>query len=110
MSYKCLNIRFDSKYSVYSRTKELIQFIKSIPELKQTDNIQFVNKDNYPWGVISLIKCDEQGCFSFDKGEYFEEVNLIEVLFSDTEESLSHYLKIGTSIANKMNWEIVEDH
>jgi len=109
MTYTSINIRFDSKYSVYTKTKELIEFIKTIPELMQTDKIQFGNKDNYPWGVISLIKCDEHGCFSFDKAEYLEEVNLLEILFDDKEESLNHYLEIGTRIANKMNWEIVED-
>ena len=109
MNYRCLNIRFDSKHSININTVELIAFIKSFPELKQTDKVQFKNIDDYPWGVISLLKCDENGCFSLDKDEYFEQVNLIELLFSDTKELLSYYLEIGTRIAEKMNWELMDD-
>lgn len=109
MAYKYLNIRFDSKYSMYKHTMRLIEFIKTIPELKQTDKVQFKNADDYPWGVISLIKCDKHGNFSLNKRECFAEVNLIEILFFDTDESLKHYLEIGTRIANKMNWEIVDE-
>ncbi len=109
MSYKYLNIRFDSKYSIETDTKELLDFIKRIPEVKQTDKVQFENKTNFPWGVISLIKCDQRGCFSIDKGQYFEMVNLVELLFSDNQESLTHYQKIGTEIANQLNWELIDD-
>ena len=109
MAYKYLNIRFDSKYSVYINTTELIEFIKTILEVEQTDKVQFKNKGDYPWGVISLIKCDKHGNFSLDKDQYFEKINLIEILFLDTDESLKHYLEIGTRIAKKINWEIVDE-
>ncbi|WP_103070124.1 hypothetical protein [Aquimarina sediminis] len=95
---------------MYTNTIELVEFIKTIPELKQTDKVQFENTDDCPWGVVSLIKCDDHGCFSFDKKKHVAQVNLIELLFSDTEESLSHYLEIGTRIAKKLDWKISDDH
>jgi len=109
MTYRYLNIRFDSKYSLDTDTTKLIEFIKTMSELKQTDKVQFENTETYPWGVISLIKCDERGCFSLEKGKYVAQANLIELLFSDTEESLSHYLEIGAKIAKKINWEINDE-
>ncbi|NME72758.1 hypothetical protein [Flammeovirga aprica] len=110
MTYGYLNIRFDSKYSKDLNTKDLILIIKKIDGLTRKDKCQFENAENFPWLVLSLINCNDRGNFSIDEGEYFEKINLIELIFSDNQESYDVYFLIGKDIANKINWEVIDDH
>lgn len=107
--YKYLNIRYDSSYTHFLRTDSIINFINDFEEVKQTDKVQFESNTDYPWGVISLIHCDEKGLYSIEQGEYFEKVNLIEIICSDNIESFEHYLKVASRIAKRINWELVDD-
>lgn len=109
MTYSYLNIRFNSTYSKIIQTEKIIPFVNSLIELKQTDKVQFKNTEPYPWGVVSLVKCSDRGNYSLDTGEYFEFVNLIELLFLDKEDSRDHYIKLGAKIARKLQWEMIDD-
>jgi hypothetical protein len=110
MTYRYLNIRFDSKYSKDLNTKDVILIIEKIDGLTRKDKCQFENVENFPWLVLSLIKCNDRGNFSIDKGEYFEKINLIELIFSDNQESYDVYAPVAKEIANKINWEVIDDH
>ena len=103
-----LNVRFDSAYSREVATAKLLDLVQTFPELKQIDKLQFENKEGFPYGIVSLIQCDAQGCFSFNRGDYFENVNLVEFLIPDTEEAVSHYLKLAKRITEMLQWELVD--
>jgi hypothetical protein len=108
--YRYLNIRFNSKYSRNLNTKDVIPVINKINGLARKDKCKFENDDNLPWLVLSLVKCNERGNYSIDEGEYFEEINLIEFIFAEDEESYNTYITIAKEIAHKFNWEVVDDH
>lgn len=109
MSYSYWNIRFDSDYSLEVETGKVIDFIQTFPELKQTDKLEFKSQDNYPWGILSLIKCDNRGCFGFGEGHYFDKINLIQIIFADEIDSFDYYYALGLKITEEMNWEMIDD-
>ena len=110
MIYKYLNIRYDSRYSKAIKTESVIKLIEKIDCIQRKGKIQFENKIEYPWLVLSLIKCNEKGNFSFNGGDYFEEINLIELIIVDNEESISKYQPIAKQIAKQIDWEVIDDH
>jgi len=108
MTYRYLNIRFDKEYSDKLNTEDVIKIVNGISGLVQTDKCQFENQKDFPWLVLSLIKCNEFGNYSIDKGEYFQKINLIELLFNDCDESFNTYFPIAKQIAETINWEVLD--
>lgn len=108
MIYKYLSIRFDEKYSGILKTEDVIKLLIGFPGLHQTDKCQFENKEGEPWLVLSLIKCDAHGCYSINKGEYFSNINLIELVFNDSDISFNTYFPLAKRIAESINWEVFD--
>ncbi len=49
--YYYLNIFHDEELSVHCNTKELIHFLKTMPELKQTGDFTFSNNSRFPLSI-----------------------------------------------------------
>lgn len=106
--YTYFEIRYDSKYSQFIDTQRVLKYISSLDELVLVDKIQYKNRPDLPWGVVTLVKANERGNYSYDKGEYFEKINLIEMILKDDPNSFDHYLGIGKRIAKNLNWELMD--
>ena len=107
-SYTYFELRYDSNYSRTIDTEEVLDYISSLDELVRVDKIQYKNKPELPWGIVTLIMASEKGNYSYDKGEYFEKINLIEMILKDDSNSFDHYLGIGERIAKNLNWELMD--
>jgi hypothetical protein len=109
--YYYLNIFHDAELTVYFNTKELIDFLKTIPELKQTGNFTFSNSPQFPI-YINLILLYARHLNSWnDNDTNQQKTNLITIVCTkDNPENFELLKSIFIKIATFINWQLEDEH
>lgn len=103
-----LTIRSDSEYSQFTASTPLVEFLKAVPELRQTDPVSFESAIGSPWIIVTLAKCNSNGSYN-STGEFLSQVNVVELICSQHEVS-SWYDALACRIAAFLGWSAFEDH
>lgn len=102
-----LTIRSDADYSRSADAERLAAFLRSLPELVQTDVNTFANAPGQPW-VSLVIAMSNRGSYA-NRGTPLPAVNLVDVACS-YEHDESWYDALGAKIAEFLGWEAVDEH
>ena len=100
-----LTIRADPNYSRAVETDALVEFLRSLPELIQTETNTFSNAPGQPW--VSLTLADSRDGSYADHGERHPFVNLVDVVCSDEYDG-GWYDALAARIAAFLGWEALE--
>lgn len=109
--YYYLNIFHDEELSVYYNTKELIDFLKTMPELKQTGNFKFSNSSQFPI-LINLILLYARHLNSWNDNDTDQlKTNLITIVCTkDNLENFERLKSLFIKIATFVNWQLEDEH
>jgi hypothetical protein len=109
--YYYLNIFHDEKLSINCNTQELIDFLKTLPELKQTGNFTFSNSSQSPTFInIILLNARELNSWS-DNDTNTQKTNLIAIVCAKGNPQNFEKLKEPLiKIASFVNWQLVDEH
>lgn len=105
--YAYYNIRSDRNYSSFRSSKEIIHIFESTGMLHQKFPMIFSNASSFPWIEIFIAQTTN-GNFGVSKNSNYEFVNLISVVASKQNDQ-DRYIALLTTIAEKLNWEVIED-
>ncbi|OQP59422.1 hypothetical protein A3860_37840 [Niastella vici] len=106
-----LNIFHDEELSVHHNTTELIDFLKTIPELKQTGNFTFSNSSQFSI-AIDLILLYTRHLNSWNDNDTDQsKTNLIAIVCTkDNLENFERLKRIFIKIAAFVNWKLEDEH
>ena len=109
--YYYLNIFHDAELTVYFNTKELIDFLKTLPELKQTGNFTFSNSFQFSI-YINLILLYARHLNSWNDNDTDEQkTNLITIVCAKDNLANFELLKsVFIKIAAFVNWQFEDEH
>jgi hypothetical protein len=109
--YYYLNIFHDVELSVHCNTKELIAFLKTIPELKKNGNFTFCNKSRFPISIeLILLYARHLNSWS-DNDTNQERTNLIAIVCTkDNQQNFELVKSIFIKIASFVRWQLVDEH
>jgi hypothetical protein len=102
-----VTIRSDSDYSRAADPRELVAFLRSLPELAQTGANSFREAPGEPWVSVSLAMSD-RGSYA-DPGRPLPSVNLVDVVCSH-EHDERWYDALAARIAAFLGWEALDEH
>jgi hypothetical protein len=103
-----LTIRGAPDYSLYVVTTKLIEYLATIPELRQTGLSEFQSNDSQPWVCVIVANCDRNG--NYFVGENLPPyVNVIELICSYSGNA-EWYEKLAKQIAGLLGWSAFDDH
>lgn len=103
-----LTIRSDDRYSKFAEAASLIEFLGTIPELRQTDPNSFGSVEGKPWVQIMMTACDSKGNYG-NNGEFLPQINVVELVCSHTGNP-GWYGDLAARIAKFLGWSAIEDH
>jgi hypothetical protein len=103
-----LTIRSDAAYSRSTVTRDLIELLSDIRELRQSGPASFEAASGTPWLSLVVATADPAGCYTID-GPPQPLVNLVELVCS-TNEDATWYDALASRIASALGWEAVEEH
>jgi hypothetical protein len=108
--YYYLNIFHDTELSVHCNTGQLITFLQTLPQLKQTSDYTFTNSSNLSiFLTLSLLYARHKDSWS-DKDTDPEKTNLITIVCSkDNEQNFEEHKNIFIQIAAFLNWQLVDE-
>ena len=108
--YYYLNIFHDAELSVYFNTAALIEFLKTLPELKQTDNFTFSNSPEFPMHISLILLC-ARSLNSWNDGDTDPlRTNLIAIVCTkDKVRGFEQLKNIFIKIASYVNWQLVDE-
>jgi len=107
--YYYINIYHDKSLRVDCKTRELVDFLRSLPELKQTSDFTFSNTDSLPYASLTLLKAYHIDSWS-DKETDIEKTNLIAVVCAKSTNEEFKLLKATLiKIAAFLNWQVVDE-
>lgn len=104
--YHYINIYKDKALSESVSTKELVEFLQTIPELKQENEFTFSNRENSSFINFTLLNAKSIDSYT---NTISETTNMIAIVCSKQDEDLEKSLKIGIKIAQFLNWKIEEE-
>lgn len=102
-----VTIRSDARYSEYADTASLVEFLNSMPMLRQTAPNEFAAADGQPWVAVTLAACRPDGNYSCN-GTFNPQINVVELVCSDSHDP-AWYNALATQMANFLGWSAVED-
>lgn len=102
--YRYLNICSDDCYQGNIDASEALNYILSIPSLKQTKPAFFESTDPNSWFLVSLLHCHKDGGYNSD-GELPAKINLIEVISEADNDKASEVAQI---IAQQLGWRVID--
>jgi hypothetical protein len=109
--YYYLNIFHDAELSVYCKTRELTDFLKTIPELKQKGEFTFSNSSLFPV-FLNLILLYTPSLNSWSKNDTdHQKTNLIAIVCAKNNLRNFEQLKeLLIKIASFVKWQLVDEH
>ncbi|MBC8152665.1 MAG: hypothetical protein H7Z72_07120 [Bacteroidetes bacterium] len=108
--YYYLNIYHDKELRVDCDTNQLVSFLKSLSQLKQTTTTAFTNSDRLPLYIdITLLWTNHINSWS-DKDRATQRTNLIAIVcakdkLKDFQELKDTFIKIATFLT----WQLVDE-
>ena len=103
-----LTIRGASDYSRFAATAALVEFLASMPELRQTGPIAFGPANGQPWVSVILAACDSAGNYGSVEVQP-PQVNVVELVCSYSGDP-AWYDALASRIAGFLGWSAFEDH
>jgi hypothetical protein len=109
--YYYLNVFHDAELSVHFNTKELIDFLKLMPELQQTGDFTFSNSSRFPIS-LNLILLYARHLNSWNENDTNQlKTNLIAIVCAkDDLESFERLKSIFIKIAAFVDWQLEDEH
>ena len=109
--YYYLNIFHDEFLSVHRNTQELIDFLKMLPELKQTGNFTFSNSSKFPVFIdFILLNARHLNSWS-DNDTDSQKTNLIAIVCAkDKPQNFEKLKELLIKIASFLKWQLVDEH
>ena len=85
----------------------LVEFLRSLPELRQSGPIEFCNAAGFPWLCLTLVQADSAGNYSSNGllQPTFNKVQLICSAGEETLDAVKWYESIAGRIAAFLGWE-----
>lgn len=102
-----LTIRSDPQFSKSTPTKPLVDFLKGLPELKQTDPMGFQSGPGVAEVSVILAACDERGNYP-SPAKHQERVNIVELTCSHSGDT-DWYHALAARIAKFLGWKTHQD-
>lgn len=108
--YHYLGIYHDPDLSVHCSTNELIHFLRTFPELKETESHIFCNSAKFPlYFKITLLYAHKLNSWS-EKNINPQRINLIDIVCSkDNAAAFEQFKSILTKVAAFLNWKLVDE-
>ena len=107
--YHYLNIYYDEQLSVDRNTQEIVAFITGIPQLMQTGDFEFQNKEPFPFTHIQLLKARNLQSWN-EKDTHFEKTNLIHIICTKASTmDFEEMKKVFIQIASFLAWSLTEE-
>jgi hypothetical protein len=103
-----LTIRSDPGYTQFAATASVVEFLGSLPELRQTGPVAFEAAAGHPWVDVILAACDAAGSYASD-GAFVPTINVIELVCSDAVDP-KWYDELAGRIAGFLGWTAFEEH
>lgn len=103
-----VTIRSDARYSKYADTASLVEFLNTMPSLRQTAPDAFSASDGQPSVEVILAECCTDGNYNCD-GTFNPKLNVVELICSDSHDPV-WYNALATQIADFLGWSAFEDH
>jgi hypothetical protein len=106
-----LNIFHDEELSVHYNTKELIDFLNTIPELEQTGNFTFSNSSQFPISIdFYLLYARHLNSWNENQTDPLK-TNLITIVCTkNSQENFERLKSIFIKIAAFVNWQLEYEH
>jgi hypothetical protein len=108
--YHYLGIYHDSDLSVHCYTYDLVAFLKTFPELVQTESHIFSNRPNFPlFLTMTLLYAHKPDSWS-DKNINAVRTNLIDIVCSkDNITAFGEFKQILIKVADFLHWKLVDE-
>jgi len=106
--YYYFEIRGNDDYSAYTDTEPLVKYLTNELQLDRTSEDSFDNGKNDPWIKLSLVCADSHGSYS-TKRILPKSINLVTIVGSEESGNRDKYVAILTTIAEKLNWDLIEE-
>jgi hypothetical protein len=103
-----LTIRSDTRYSQYISSAPLIDFLASMPELRQSGPLVFQASDGKPWVSVMLAACRPDGSYN-SNGLFLPQVNVVELVCSDSADR-EWYEILADRIAVFLGWSVLDEY
>lgn len=103
-----LTIRPAGERPTVADTRRLVDFLASLPELRQTGPISFEAAPGQPWLSVVLAKTGPTGGYASD-GAFLPMIDIVELVCSYHGDS-AWYEALAGRIAAFLGWEAVEEH
>lgn len=103
-----LTIRSDAGYSQFAATAPLVEFLATLPELRQAGPLAFEAAAGQPWVAVTLAACSPAGNYASD-GVSLPSVNVVELVCADAG-GPAWYEALAGRIAGFLGWSAFEDH
>jgi hypothetical protein len=100
-----LEIRADASYRGFMHTSAMVDFLRTMPELRQTGPMRF-DSAGKTWCIVALLHCDDAGCYS-STGTFLPAINLVE-LFCSYHGNPLWYRRLAGRIARFARWSIYD--
>jgi hypothetical protein len=103
-----LTIRPSEGQSSTADTRDLVAFLASLRELRQTGPISFEAASGQPWVSLILARTGPTGGYPTD-GQFEPQINIVELVCSCSG-GTGWYDSLAARIAEFLGWEAVEEH
>jgi hypothetical protein len=94
--------------SQVAETRQLVEFLATLPELRQTGPVAFEGAPGQPWVSVILAKRGSTGGYHTD-GSFIPKIDIVELVCSSSEDS-SWYDGLASRIAAFLGWNAYEEH
>ncbi|MGO6946860.1 hypothetical protein [Rhizobium johnstonii] len=92
-----------------SDTEQLVEFLKTLPELQQLRPASFGSAPGQPWLDVTIAKATEAGNWSSD-GSFIPRFDRVELVCSARDPRQDWYDELAARIAKFLGWVAVEEH
>jgi hypothetical protein len=107
--YRYLNIYGDAELTIEADTKQLRDFLNTLPQLKQVTDFKFRNTEVIPFAEILLLKAGS--LYRWNENDTDDDkVNLVAIVCSEGDgDELNRLRDVFLKIASFLNWDLVEE-
>lgn len=90
-----------------AETRRVVDFLSSLPELRQNSPVSFESAAGQPWVAIVLAQSNSTDCYACS-GEFVPHINVIDLVCSNYS-AVAWYETLAGVIANFLGWTATEE-
>ncbi|MGY5775270.1 hypothetical protein [Rhizobium sp. LEGMi135b] len=91
-----------------SDTRHLVEFLKTLPELRQLQPVCFANVQGLPWVDVTIATTSQSGGWSSD-GKFISQFDRVELACSGRDPRQDWYDGLAIRIAKFLGWTAIEE-